>query len=106
MKLKIALTLGVVTLALGGCATNQKVSTNQLGDGALTCDQIATQDRELDALLEKAQHNKGVSGANVAAVLLFWPAAVGNYIDADKAEQLVVKRKVVLADLYKTKRCG
>jgi hypothetical protein len=90
---------------LGACATNQKISTNQLSDAGLTCQQIETQDKGLDGILEKAQHNKGVSGANVAAVLLFWPAAIGNYMDADKAEALVVKRKAVLADLHTAKGC-
>jgi outer membrane murein-binding lipoprotein Lpp len=101
----ITLAAIAASLALAGCATNQKVATNQLGDGGLSCADITSQDKKLDDLLEKAQHNKGVSGANVAAVLLFWPAAVGNYMDADKAEQLVTKRKTVLADLYKSKRC-
>lgn len=102
---KAVLFLGV-TLGLSGCATNQKISTNQLSDSSLTCEQIVTQDKGLDDILEKARHNKGVSGANVAAVLLFWPAAIGNYMDADKAEALVVKRKAVLADLHKAKNCS
>ena len=93
------------SLSLGACATNQKISTNQLSDASLTCAQIASQDKELNGVLDKAQHNKGVSTANVAAVILFWPAAVGNYLDADKAEELVVKRKAVLADLHKAKSC-
>jgi len=93
------------TLALGACATNKKVATSELNDSSLTCEQIATQDKGLNDILEKAQHNKGVSGANVAAVLLFWPAAIGNYMDADKAEALVVKRKAVLVDLHKAKGC-
>jgi hypothetical protein len=97
--------VGALALSVAGCATNQKVAVNQLQDADLTCEQIAKQDKGLDAVLEKAQHNKGVSGANVAAVLLFWPAAVGNYMDADKAEELVVKRKTVLAELYEAKKC-
>ena len=106
MKIREMLVIGVAGLTLSGCATNMKVSTNQLGDASMSCQEISAQDKKLDGILEDAQHNKGVSGANVAAVLLFWPAAVGNYMDADKAEQLVNKRKAVLADLYKTKRCG
>ncbi len=93
-------------VALSACATNQKVSVNQLGDEHLSCAQIVSQDRQLDEVLEKAQNNKGVSTANVAAVIFFWPAAVGNYMDADKAEQLVTRRKTVLADMYAKKGCS
>ena len=46
--------LACATLSLGACATNQKVSTNQLSDAGLTCAQITSQDKELDAVLEKA----------------------------------------------------
>ncbi|MDB5498764.1 MAG: hypothetical protein JWP28_2795 [Phenylobacterium sp.] len=95
-----------IAMAASGCATNEKIATSQLGDEKLSCQDIKSQDRKLDGVLEEAQHNKGVSGANVAAVLFFWPAAVGNYMDADKAEQLVNKRKAVLADLYKNQRCA
>jgi len=91
---------------LSACATNQKVAVNQLGDEQLSCEQIASQDRQLNDILQKAQNNKGVSTANVAAVILFWPAAVGNYMDADKAEELVTQRKTVLADLYAKKKCA
>ncbi len=93
-------------VVLSACATNQKVSVNQLGDEQLSCAQIVSQDRQLDEVLEKAQNNKGVSTANVAAVIFFWPAAVGNYMDADKAEQLVTRRKTVLADMYAKKGCS
>ena len=95
-----------VALGLTACATNQKLATNNISDSQLSCAEIARQDKEADEILEKAQNNKGVSTANVAAVLLFWPAAVGNYMDADKAEQLVTKRKTVLAGLYEAKKCA
>jgi chorismate synthase len=106
MTIRSVAAISAACLMLTACATNQKVATNQLGDASLSCGDIRTEDKKLDELLEKAQHNKGVSGANVAAVILFWPAAVGNYMDADKAEQLVTKRKTVLADLYKSKNCA
>jgi hypothetical protein len=92
-------------LMLSACATNMKIATNQLGDDKLSCSEIMAQDKKVDEVLEGAQHNKGVSGANVAAVLLFPLAAVGNYMDADKAEQLGTKRKAVLADMYKAQHC-
>lgn len=94
-----------VCMLMSACATNQKVAVNQLGDEQLSCEQIMAQDRELNAVLAKAQNNKGVSTANVAAVVFFWPAAVGNYMDADKAEELVNQRKTVLANMYAKKKC-
>ena len=106
MNFKMIVAAGAACMLLSACATNQKIATNQLGDEKLSCTEITSQDKKLDDLLEKAQHNKGVSTANVAAVLLFWPAAVGNYMDADKAEQLLTKRKSVLSDLYKTQKCS
>jgi hypothetical protein len=93
-------------ILLSACATTEKVSINQLGDEKLSCQEIVTQDKKVDQIMADGDHNKGASGANVAAVLLFWPAAVGNYMDADKAQQLAEKRKSVLADLYKSQHCG
>lgn len=93
-------------ILMSACATTEKVAVNQLGDEKLSCQEIIAQDKKVDQIMADGDHNKGASGANVAAVLLFWPAAVGNYMDADKAQQLAEKRKSVLADLYKQNHCG
>lgn len=108
MKIRTAISLATVAACVvtSACATTEKVSVNQLGDEQLTCEQIMAQDKKADEVIAEGDHNKGASGANVAAVLLFWPAAVGNYMDADKAQQLAEKRKTVLAELYKTKHCS
>lgn len=91
---------------LSACSTTEKVSVNQLGDEKLSCEQIVAQDKKADEVIAQGDHNKGASGANVAAVLFFPLAAVGNYMDADKAQQLAERRKTVLAELYKTNHCG
>ena len=93
-------------LMLSGCVTNEKVAVTQIGDENLSCDQIKGQSVKLDAVAEKARDNKGVNTANVDAVIFFWPAAVGNYMDSDHAEQLIEKRRGVLATLYQGKKCG
>jgi hypothetical protein len=41
---------------------------------------------KLDAISADAENDKGVNGANVAAVLLFWPAAAGTYLNARDAQ--------------------
>ena len=93
-------------LMISGCVTNEKVAVTQLGDESLSCEQIKGQSIKLDGVAEKALDNKGVNTANVAAVIFFWPAAVGNYMDSDHAEQLIEKRRGVLATLYQEKKCG
>jgi hypothetical protein len=106
MKLVTATAVLAGCILLSACATTEKVAVNQLGDEKLSCQEIIAQDKKVDAIMAEGDHNKGASGANVAAVLLFWPAAVGNYMDADKAQQLAEKRKSTLADLYKANHCG
>lgn len=95
-----------LAVALSGCVTNEKVAVTQVGDENLSCAQITAQNQKLDGVSEEARHNKGVNTANVAAVLFFWPAAVGNYMDSKDAEDLVQKRKARLAELYKAKGCN
>lgn len=90
---------------LSACVTTQKVAVNQLDDEKMSCEQIKGEYAKLDQVMDEADHNKGVNTANVAAVLFFWPAAVGNYMDADKAEKLVEKRRTHLDEIYKAKGC-
>tara|TARA_B100000678_G_scaffold291327_1_gene307652 strand:- start:2403 stop:2645 length:243 start_codon:yes stop_codon:yes gene_type:complete len=77
----------------------------QPGDRKLSCEELEVEFAELDAVMEEADDNKGVNTANVAAVVLFWPAAVGNYMDADKAQDLVEKRRSHLMEIYDEKGC-
>ncbi|HEX5776847.1 MAG TPA: hypothetical protein VFX95_09230 [Caulobacteraceae bacterium] len=102
-----ALTAAVAMLgaSLAGCATTTKVATQQPGDLSMSCEQIKTEFTKLDAVMQEADGNKGVNAANVAAVLFFWPAAVGNYMDADKAEKLVEQRRTHLTSIYNQKGC-
>ena len=95
----------VAMIALSGCVTTEKVAVNQVGDENLSCADIKAQSGKLDQVAQEAQEHKGVNTANVAAVILFWPAAVGNYMDADSAEKLIEKRRAKLAGLYTDKRC-
>ena len=104
-KIVIAAFAAASMLALTGCVTTEKVAVNQVGDENLSCGDIKAQSAKLDQVAQEAQEHKGVNTANVAAVLLFWPAAVGNYMDADTAEKLIEKRRAKLATLYTDKRC-
>ncbi|WP_291195515.1 hypothetical protein [Hyphomonas sp.] len=92
-------------LALTACTTTQKVAVQEPSDFNLNCTEIEGEFAKLDQIMDDASSDKGVNTANVAAVVLFWPAAVGNYMNAADAEKLVEKRRAHLIDLYKKKGC-
>jgi hypothetical protein len=102
---KLVAVVSVCVLATG-CATTTKVATQQPGDEAMSCDTLKGEFAKLDSVSKEANGNKGVNTANVAAVLFFWPAAVGNYMDADKAEKLVQERRLHLMNIYRSKSCS
>ena len=92
-------------LFVTGCTTTEKVAVQQPGDMKLTCEEITEEFASLDAIMEEANENKGVNTANVAAAVFFWPAAVGNYMNASDAEKLVGKRRDHLMTIYTDKGC-
>jgi hypothetical protein len=107
MKLKFAMaTMLAGTFLISACTSTTKVAAVQPQDKKLSCDQLEAEFVKLDSIVEEADDNKGVNTANVAAVLLFWPAAVGNYMDADKAQDLVDKRRTHLMSIYDDKGCA
>lgn len=103
-KISIAAAL-CAGLALTACTTTEKVSVMQPGDRMLTCAQLKEEFAKLDAIKRDADSDKGVNTANVAAVLLFWPAAAGNYLNARDAQQLVEQRRMHLMPIYNEKQC-
>lgn len=103
---KIIITAAIAAAALtSACTTTEKVSVMQPGDRAMTCTQLKEEFAKLDAIKRDADSDKGVNGANVAAVILFWPAAAGNYLNARDAQQLVEQRRTHLMSFYNDKQC-
>lgn len=92
-------------LVLSACTTTEKVNVMQPGDQAMTCTQLRSEFTRLDTIKADADSDKGVNTANVAAVLLFWPAAAGNYLSARDAENLVSQRRTHLMQYYTAKQC-
>lgn len=105
MKLKYMAAALCCSALLSACVTTQKVATVTPQDKNMSCEEINQEFSELDTVMAEARDNKGINTANVAAALLFWPAAVGNYMDADKAEELVEDRRQVLVNLSEQKGC-
>ena len=99
------LALSIAAMVIAGCTTAEKVAAVQPMDAALACDQLTAEFAKLDNINKQADGNKGVNTANVAAVLLFWPAAVGNYMDADSAQKLVNERRTHLMGIWNSKNC-
>ncbi len=92
-------------LILAGCTHSEKVSVVQPGDRAMTCTQLRSEFDRLESIKRDAERDGGVNVANVAAVLFFWPAAAGNYLNARDAQQLVEQRRNHLMTIYNEKRC-
>ncbi|MCF6433735.1 YgdI/YgdR family lipoprotein [Leisingera sp. MMG026] len=106
--MKTASFLGLLaagSLFLSGCVSPDVVTTNNVDDASLTCEGIKTQMGQLDEIRAEAKKGKTASGKNVAAALLFWPAVIGNYANANEALEAANKRHEVLVSLAKKKRC-
>ena len=65
-------------LLLSACVSPEVVSQNKVNDENLSCQQIGVELGQLAQIRSEARKGKTASGANVAAVLLFWPAVIGN----------------------------
>lgn len=94
-----------MALATTACTTTEKVNVMQPGDQAMTCSQLRTEFTKLDEIKADGQSDQGVNGANVAAVLFFWPAAVGNYMSARDALAVAERRHTHLMSIYNSKSC-
>jgi len=105
MKKLIILGLVASTLTISACSHTEKVATVKPTDSKMSCDEINTEFADLESVMKEAKKNKGASGANIAAAVFFWPAAVGNYVDAKDAEELVEERRENLTKLAESKGC-
>lgn len=92
-------------LVVSGCATPHVVQEVKTSDNTLTCAQLDTEMSEADRFRSDAQKEKRVTGTNVAAVILFWPAMIGTYSNANEAILAADTRKSHLVGLYAQKKC-
>lgn len=98
--------LAVVCLLASACVNPEVVTVRSISDDELTCTEIKTQLGQLEQIQKEAEKGRTVSGENVAAAILFWPAVIGNNMNAKQAQEAATARQVVLVDLYKQKRCA
>lgn len=94
----------VVVALLAGCASPTVVQSIKPGDTGLTCAQLQNEYSDAERFKKEADSEKGVTGGN-AARLLFWPAIIGTYMNANEAIAAAENRKVNLANLMNQKNC-
>ena len=102
---KMILATPAIALALSACVSPEIVQTKNLGDNDLTCSEIKTELAQLEEIRAEAKKGTSVSGQNIAAGLLFWPALLGNYAHAQEAQEAADKRQTVLVELANSKGC-
>lgn len=105
MKYIKLITALAVPALLAACATPEVVSERQAGDASLTCKQLVEEVREAEKFADKARGEKGVTGTNVAAGLLFWPALLVTYSNAEEAIRAAEDRRDYLYKLADDKGC-
>ena len=93
-------------LLLSGCASSVSVEKVQAGDGAKSCEQLASAIQEAERFRKEAENKKGVTGTNTAAALLFWPGLLVTYSDANAAIKAADQRKEYLTELRVKKGCS
>jgi hypothetical protein len=94
----------VVVLTLSACASPTVVQTMKPGDTGLTCAQLQNEFSDAERYKKEAEGEKGVTGGNTAR-LLFWPAIVGTYMNANEAIAAAEGRKVHLTNVMLQQKC-
>ncbi len=104
-KIKPFLAAAFAAAMLAGCATPHVVDERQTADADLSCDALADEIVDAERFEQQAREEKGVTGTNVVAGLLFWPAIVGTYSNANEAIEAANERQRHLHELRKEKGC-
>lgn len=102
IKLIVPITVSIMLL---GCASPEVVQVKQIGDRNLTCKQIKTAYQDAGEFEEKARKERKITGTNVAAAVLFWPALIGTYRNTDDAIEAARDRQKNLTKIAEEKNC-
>ncbi len=91
--------------ALTGCATPTVVTERTAADLNLSCEALLSEISEAERFENDARGDRGVTGTNVAAAVVFWPALLGTYANTEEAIKAAQGRQVYLSGLYEDKNC-
>lgn len=92
-------------ILLAGCATPTVVDTKKVGDANLTCNQLAQEIADAEKFEKEARKDRTVTGKNVAAAVLFWPALIGTYSNTEEAINAAKERKANILKMAESKHC-
>ncbi len=92
-------------LLLSACATPMVVQTVKPGDTGLSCAQLQNEYADAEKFRADADREKGMTGGNVARAILFWPAILGSFSNANEAMSAADTRKVHLTNLMINRNC-
>lgn len=99
------LAIGLFALLAQGCATPHVVQPKKVSDVNLTCQQLVDEIEEANRFEQAARDERKVTGKNVAAALLFWPALIGTYSNTEEAIEAAQERRDNLTKIYEKKGC-
>ena len=102
-KLLVILLTGFVFL--NSCAKPTVVDSIMPGDEELNCGQLKNSVAEAQRFIRDAESVKGGTGDNWARGLLFWPAIIQSYSNANEAIAAANTRKVHLFNIMRQKNC-
>lgn len=94
----------VMVALLSACASPTVIQTMKPGDTGLSCAQLQNEYSDAERYKKEAEGEKGVTGGNTAR-LLFWPAIVGTYMNANEAISAAESRKVHLVNMMTQQKC-
>ena len=104
-RLMTALAATVVAAFLVGCASPTVVESKQSNDRMMSCDALRTAYGEAKDFENKARKERGMTGTNVAAVLLFLPGLLGTYVNTEEAMIAAKDRQRHLETIAAEKKC-
>ena len=87
------------------CANPEEIDERQIGDEKMSCSELKDAYYEADRFEKEAKDERGMTGTNVAAGLLFWPALLVTYSNVGEAIDAAKDRKERLVRLADKKNC-
>ena len=103
---KNLLFLITILITLNSCAKPTIVDISMPNDKNLNCDELNYEFNETRRFKKEAQNVKDINtGGNITRTILFWPALVKTFHNADVAIRAADARAYHIADIMKDRKC-